>query len=114
LQDSDQGRRAADICCFALCILQMTLTLAELGSTADVCHLQVEASDMAAQQAGLDSLGADRVQNHMLNSRANTASTASRPRTVNPALSRSKAVSQSHMTDARDPHVEYIPALKLE
>ena len=92
----------------------MTLILAELGSTADVCRLQVEASDMAAQQAGLDVLGADRAQNHTLNSRANTASTASRPCTVNPALSRSKAVSRSHIIDARDPHVEYIPALKLE
>ncbi|KAL0020312.1 hypothetical protein WJX77_006680 [Trebouxia sp. C0004] len=97
---------------------QLTAQTAEL--TQQVLHMtshvrsQVEASDMAAQQAGFDILGADRAQNHMLNSRANTASTASRPRTVNPALSRSKAVSRSHMTDARDPHVEYIPALKLE
>ncbi|DBA66193.1 hypothetical protein WJX79_009707 [Trebouxia sp. C0005] len=97
---------------------QLTAQTAEL--TQQVLHMtthvrsQVEASDMAAQQAGLDILGADRAQNHMLNSRANTASTASRPRTVNPALSRSKAVSRSHISDARDPQVEYIPALKLE
>ena len=70
---------------------------------------------MLTQQGGLESFGADNMNGPMLNSRANTAS-ASRPRTMHPALSRSKAVSpaRSHVSNTVDPHVEYIPALKLE
>lgn len=71
---------------------------------------------MVTQQGGLESLGADNINGRMLNSRANTATPASRPRTMNPALSRSKAVSRgkSQLSNAGDAHVEYIPALKLE
>lgn len=70
---------------------------------------------MAIQQGGLESFGADNLNGPALNSRANTAS---RPGTMNPALSRSKAASRARsqmpLGDAVDPQVEYIPALKLE
>lgn len=71
---------------------------------------------MVTQHGGLESFGADSLNGPMLNSRANTASSASRPRTMNPALSRSKAVSRarSQMGTAVDSQAEYIPALKLE
>ena len=71
---------------------------------------------MVIQQGGLESFGADSLNAPVLSSRANTASSACRPRTMNPALSRSKAVSRarSQMGDAVGSHVEYIPALKLE
>lgn len=70
---------------------------------------------MVAQQGGFESLGADNMNGQMLNSRADTASPASRPRTMHPALSRSKTVSRgrSQISNAADSHVEYIPALKL-
>ena len=79
-----------------------------------IAFAQVEAADTMAQQADSESFGNDSMSGPMLNSRANTAS--SRPRTVNAALSRSKATShaRSHFSNAADPHVEYIPALKLE
>ena len=67
---------------------------------------------MEGQQAGQENLGAEKLPNPMLNSRANTASTASRPQTVNPTWV--KPASRSHRTDGKEPHVEYIPALKLE
>ncbi|KAL3136322.1 hypothetical protein ABBQ38_005586 [Trebouxia sp. C0009 RCD-2024] len=74
---------------------------------------QVEASDMVSQQGGFESLGADNINGQMLNSRADTASPASRPRTMHPALSRSKAVSRGRSQMSNASHVEYIPALKL-
>lgn len=71
---------------------------------------------MVTQQGGLESFSGDSLNGPMLNSRANTASSACRPQTMNPALSRSKAASRarSQMGNAVDSHVEYIPALKLE
>lgn len=63
---------------------------------------------MAMQQEGLESFGTDNLNGPMLNSRANTAS---RPRTMNPALSWSKAASRAR---SQMGEVGYIPALKLE
>ncbi len=86
------------------------MTSFDTGIPKHILCMQVEASDLAAQQAGVDTAAFDK-HNSMLNSRLNTATTLSRPRTMNPALSRSKAASQSHIANAGDPHVEYIPAL---
>ena len=71
---------------------------------------------MGGQQARMESLSTDNMHGPMLNSRATTGTTASRPRTTNPALSRSKAASRarSQLSNVTDLHVEYIPALKLE